>query len=111
MLIICKVLSPIILYLLVMISVSMFENIVSIGIFESMSYIVLGFATAFFSLEAVWHFSACKIHDRSIKPCFYKQIRVLEWKSNILFIGIIVGIVFVCALFMLPLHESLASPR
>ena len=110
MLIICKVLSPIILYLLVMISVSMFENIASIGIFESMSYIVLGFATALLSLEAAWHFTACKIHDKSIKPCFYKQIRVLEWKSNMLVIAIIVGIVFVCALFMLPLHESLASP-
>ena len=110
MLIICKVLSPIILYLLVIISVSMFENIVSIGMFESMAYIVLGFATAFFSLEAVWHFTACKIHDKSIKPCFYKQIRVLDWKSNMLVIAIIVGIVFVCALFILPLHESLASP-
>src|SRR5215831_15616259 len=101
MLIICKVLSPIILYLLVMISVSMFEN---------MTYIVLGFATVFFSLEAVWHLTACKIHDKSIKPCFYKQIRILQWKSNMLVIAIIVGIVFVCALFMLPLHESLASP-
>ena len=79
--------------------------------FESMAYIVLGFATAFFSLEAVWHFTACKIHDKSIKPCFYKQIRILEWKSNILIIGMVVGIVFVCTLFMLPLHESLASPR
>ena len=65
-----------------MISVSMFENIASIGIFESMAYIVLGFATAFFSLEAVWHLTACKIHDKSIEPCFYKQIRILEWKSN-----------------------------
>ena len=110
MLIICKVLSPIILYLLVIISVSMFENIASIGMFESMAYIVLGFATALLSLEAAWHFTACKIHDKSIKPCFYKQIRVLEWKSNMLVIEIIVGIVFVCALFMLPLHESLASP-
>src|SRR5215471_5743625 len=108
MLIICKVLSPIILYLLVMISVSMFENIASI--FESMTYIVLGFATVFFSLEAVWHLTACKIHDKSIKPCFYKQIRILQWKSNMPVIAIIVGIVFVCALFMLPLHESLASP-
>ncbi|MFY9869932.1 MAG: hypothetical protein WAK17_09470, partial [Candidatus Nitrosopolaris sp.] len=90
---------------------SVFENITSIDVFESMAYIVLGFATAFFSLEAVWHFTACKIHDKSIKPCFYKQIRILEWKSNILIIGMVVGIVFVCTLFMLPLHESLASPR
>jgi hypothetical protein len=89
----------------------MFESMTTIGIFESIAYIALGFAASFFSLEAVWHFTACKIHDRSITPCFYKQICILDWKSNILFIGIIVGIVFVCALFMLPLHESLASPR
>jgi hypothetical protein len=67
-----------------------------------MAYIVLGFATALLSLEAAWHFTACKIHDKSIKPCFYKQICVLEWKSKMLVIAIIVGIVFVCALFMLP---------
>jgi hypothetical protein len=93
-----------------MISINMFESIASISMFESIAYVVLGFASAFFSLEAVWHLTACKIHDKSIKPCFYKQIRVLEWKSNMLVIAIIVGIVFVCALFMLPLHESLASP-
>jgi hypothetical protein len=79
--------------------------------FESIAYIVLGFATAFLSLEAVWHLTACKIQDRKIKPCFYKQIRLVEWKSNILFIGVVAGMVFVCTLFMLPLHESLPSPR
>jgi hypothetical protein len=79
--------------------------------FENIAYIVLGFATAFFSLEAAWHLTACKIHDKSIKPCFYKQIRILEWKSNMVIIGMVVGLVFVCTLFMLPLHESLASPR
>ena len=88
----------------------MFE-IGSISMIESIAYIAIGFATAFISLEAAWHFTACKIHDKSIKPCFYKQIRILDWKSNILFKGIIARIAFVCALFMLPLHESLASPR
>ena len=88
----------------------MFE-IGSISMIESIAYIAIGFAAAFFSLEAVWHLTACKIHDRTIKPCFYKQIRLVEWKSNILFIGMVVGMVFVCTLFMLPLHESLPSPR
>ena len=87
----------------------MFE-VATISMIESIGYIAIGFASAFPSLEAVWHLTACKIHDKSIKPCFYKQIRILEWKSNMLVIAIIVGIVFVCALFMLPLHESLASP-
>jgi hypothetical protein len=89
----------------------MFESMATIDIFESIAYIAFGFASAFFSLEVVWHFTACKIHDKSVTPCFYRQIRILDWKSNVLMIGIIVGIVFVCALFMLPLHESLASPR
>ena len=89
----------------------MLENIALIDVFESVAYIVLGFATAFLSLEAAWHFTACKIHGRTIKLCFYKQIRLVEWKPNILFIGMVVGMVFVCALFMLPLHESLPSPR
>ncbi|MGC1930257.1 MAG: hypothetical protein WA667_14885 [Candidatus Nitrosopolaris sp.] len=44
----------------------MFANIPSISMFESMAYIALGFATAFLSLEAAWHFTACKIHDKSI---------------------------------------------
>jgi len=88
----------------------MFE-IASINMIESIAYIAIGFASTFFSLEAVWHFTACKIHDRTIKPCFYKQIRLLDWKSNILFIGMVVGMVFVFTLFMLPLHESLPSPK
>jgi hypothetical protein len=79
--------------------------------FENIAYVGLGFIAVFLGLELAWHFTACKIHDKSIKPCIYKQIRVLEWKSNMLVIAIIVGIVFVCALFVLPLHESLASPR
>jgi hypothetical protein len=77
---------------------------------ESIAYIAIGFASTFFSLEAVWHLTACKIQERKIKPCFYNQIRLVEWKSNILFIGIVAGMVFVCTLFMLPLHESLPSP-
>ncbi|HXX96601.1 MAG TPA: hypothetical protein VEL11_05735 [Candidatus Bathyarchaeia archaeon] len=88
----------------------MFE-IAPISMIESIAYIAIGFASAFFSLEAVWHLTACKIHGRTIKPCFYKQIRLVDWKSNILFIGMVVGMVFVCTLFMLPLHESLPSPR
>jgi len=41
---------------------------VTTGIFESVAYIALGFASAFFSLEAAWHFTTCKIHDKSITP-------------------------------------------
>ena len=65
----CSRFSPIVLYSPDTIEGSMFENIVYIG---------LGFAAAFFALESAWHFTACKIHDRTIKPCFYKQIGLLK---------------------------------
>ncbi len=52
--------------------------------FENIVYAGLGFAAAFFALESAWHFTACKIHDKSVKPCFYKQIGLIERspKSN-----------------------------
>jgi hypothetical protein len=45
---------------------------------ENIAYVSLGFATVFLALEAAWHFTACKIKDKSIKPCFYKQIGILK---------------------------------
>ena len=45
---------------------------------ENIAYVGLGFATVFFALETAWHFTACKIHDKSIKPCFYKQVDLLK---------------------------------
>ncbi|MFZ0326703.1 MAG: hypothetical protein WBP64_15945 [Nitrososphaeraceae archaeon] len=45
---------------------------------ENIAYIGLGFAAAFFALESAWHFTACKIHDKSMKPCFYKQVGLLK---------------------------------
>lgn len=59
------------------------ENIISINVttlfmLENIAYVGLGFVTVFLALEAAWHFTACKIHDKSIKPCFYKQIGILK---------------------------------
>jgi len=48
------------------------------NMFENIVYIGLGFAAVFFALESAWHFTACKIHDKSIKPCFYKQVGILR---------------------------------
>ena len=54
--------------------------------FEHTAYYIasvgLSFAAIFLSLEAAWHFTACKIHDKPIKPCFYKQIGILKQKSH-----------------------------
>jgi hypothetical protein len=45
---------------------------------ENLTYVAIGFATTFLALEAAWHFTACKIKDKTIKPCFYKQIGLLS---------------------------------
>ena len=49
--------------------------------FENIAYIGLGFAAVFLGLELAWHFTACKIHDKSIKPCFYKEVGLLKQKD------------------------------
>jgi hypothetical protein len=45
---------------------------------ENIAYAGVGFATVFLALEAAWHFTACKIKDKSMKPCLYKQIGILK---------------------------------
>jgi hypothetical protein len=45
---------------------------------ENIAYTAVGFATVFLVLEAAWHFTACKIKDKSMKPCLYKQIGILK---------------------------------
>ena len=45
---------------------------------ENIAYLSIGFATALLALEAAWHLSACKIKDKSIKPCLYKQIGLVS---------------------------------
>ena len=54
---------------------------------ENIVYIGVGFAAALLGLEAAWHFTACKIHDKSIKPCLYKQIGILKQKGKRMQIG------------------------
>jgi hypothetical protein len=50
----------------------MFENLFLV------TSIVAGFAGTFLGLEAAWHFTACRIKDKSIKPCLYKQLGLLK---------------------------------
>jgi hypothetical protein len=45
---------------------------------ENIAYVAGGFAVVFLALEAAWHFTACKIKDKSIKPCLYKQIGIVK---------------------------------
>ena len=45
---------------------------------ENLAYVVIGFVPTFLALEAAWHFTACKIKDRTIKPCLYKQLGLVS---------------------------------
>jgi hypothetical protein len=37
-------------------------------IFLLNTYLAVGFATTLLALEAAWHFTACKIKDKTIRP-------------------------------------------
>jgi len=44
--------------------------------FENVVYPVVGFVVTLLGLEATWHFTACRISDKKIKPCIYKQVKL-----------------------------------
>jgi hypothetical protein len=46
-------------------------------VFENLIYPVIGFVGTLLGLEAAWHFTACKIPDKKIKPCMYKQVKIV----------------------------------
>jgi len=45
-------------------------------VFENLVYLVIGFVGTLLGLEAAWHFTACSIPDKTIKPCMYKQVKL-----------------------------------
>jgi hypothetical protein len=49
---------------------------------ENIAYVGLGFVAVLFGLEAAWHFTACKIKDKSIRPCLYKQMDINNERTN-----------------------------
>jgi len=38
---------------------------------------IIGFAITFLTLEAVWHFTACRLHNTTVKPCVFKQVKTM----------------------------------
>jgi hypothetical protein len=48
---------------------SMLENL------NLAAYAALGFAVSYLVLEGGWHFTACKIKDKAIPPCIFKQVK------------------------------------
>jgi hypothetical protein len=39
------------------------------------AYAALGFAISYLALEGAWHFTACRIKERSLPPCIFKQVK------------------------------------
>jgi hypothetical protein len=44
-------------------------------VIESLLYVVIGFVVTYLSLELAWHFSACRIKDKKMRPCMFKEIK------------------------------------
>jgi hypothetical protein len=44
---------------------------------ENLLYLTMGFVVTYMSLEVAWHFTACKIKDKKIKPCMFKEIKTM----------------------------------
>jgi len=52
-------------------SINLISSKYKIGnMFENIAYIGLGFAAVFLGLELAWHYTTCKIHDKSIKLAY-----------------------------------------
>jgi hypothetical protein len=45
--------------------------------FENLVYPAVGFVVTLLGLEASWHLKACRISDKTIKPCMYKQVKLV----------------------------------
>lgn len=45
-------------------------------------YVALGFVITYLALEAGWHFTACRIKDKSIPPCVFKQVKTVLVPNN-----------------------------
>lgn len=46
--------------------------------FEDIISIFMGFGVTYLGLEVAWHFTACKINNKMIKPCLFKQLGFVE---------------------------------
>jgi hypothetical protein len=44
---------------------------------ENLLYVIVGFVATYLSLEVAWHFTACRIKDKRMKPCFFKGVKTI----------------------------------
>ena len=45
-------------------------------------YVALGFVVSYLALEGGWHFTACKIKNKAIPPCIFKQVKTRLIANN-----------------------------
>jgi hypothetical protein len=46
------------------------------------AYVALGFAISYLALEGAWHHTACRIKEKSIPPCIFKQVKTMFIANN-----------------------------
>ena len=44
---------------------------------ENLLYVIVGFVATYLSLEVAWHYTACRIKDKRMKPCFFKGVKTI----------------------------------
>lgn len=55
---------------------------------ENLAYLIMGFAATYLSLEAAWHFTACRLKEdcsdkkNMMKHCVFKQENGLDGTSS-----------------------------
>ena len=40
-------------------------------------YFIIGYVITYLALEIAWHFTACRLSDKMIKPCLFKQVKMV----------------------------------
>lgn len=45
-------------------------------------YVLAGFVVSYIGMEIAWHFAACGIRDKEIKPCMFKQVETLLLRNH-----------------------------
>jgi hypothetical protein len=44
---------------------------------ENLLYVIVGFVATYLLLEVAWHYTACRIQDKRMKPCVFKEIKTI----------------------------------
>ena len=58
-------------YIVLLYTENMLENM------NLVIYSVIGFAISYLSLEVTWHITACRMSDKTIKPCLFKVVKTI----------------------------------